>query len=61
MKTQAKKVQKSKATKKELPKDVTINPELNTKYDDQPLFEDKVNRANHILKTYGIPKFRNAD
>jgi hypothetical protein len=34
-----------------------INPSLQGKYDDQPLFQDKVNRANHILKTVGIPKF----
>lgn len=61
MKTQTKKVGKSKQATKKLPKDVTINPELNGKYDDQPLFQDKVNRANHILKTYGIPKFRDAD
>lgn len=47
--------------KKKLPKDVTINAELNGKYDDQPLFQDKVNRANHILKTFGIPKFGDTD
>ncbi len=61
MKTQTKKAKKSKGTKKTLPKDVTINSELNGKYNDQPLFQDKVNRANHILKTYGIPKFKDAD
>jgi hypothetical protein len=60
MKTKTKAVQKSKATRK-LPKDVTINPELDGKYDDQPLFQDKVNRANHILKTVGIPKFGGTD
>ena len=38
-------------------KDYKINPALQGKYDDQPLFQHKVNRANHILKTVGIPKF----
>lgn len=47
----------AKTAKKELPADVTIVPELEGKYDDQPLFQDKVNRANYILKTVGIPKF----
>ncbi len=52
------KTQKAKAIKKKLlKKDFTINTALNGKYDDQPLFKDKVDRANHILKTVGIPKF----
>lgn len=52
------KTQKAKVAKKKLPKkDFTINPSLNGKYDDQPLFKDKVDRANHILKKIGIPKF----
>jgi hypothetical protein len=46
-----------KAPKKKVTPEVVITPELNGKYDDQPLFQDKVNRANHILKTFGIPKF----
>jgi hypothetical protein len=37
--------------------DYKINPDLQGKYDDQPLFQDKVNRVNYILKTVGIPKF----
>lgn len=37
--------------------DYRINPELQGKYDDQPLFQDKIDRANQILKTVGIPKF----
>jgi len=49
--------QKAKTTKKSKAKDYKINPALQGKYDDQPLFQDKVNRANHILKTVGIPKF----
>jgi len=48
---------KAKTIKKQLPADVTIVPELEGKYDDQPLFQDKVNRANFILKTVGVPKF----
>ena len=48
---------KAKTVKKEVPSDVTIVPELEGKYDDQPLFQDKVNRANYILKTIGVPKF----
>lgn len=50
-------VEKNKAIKKKQRKDHKINPSLQGKYDDQPLFQDKVNRANHILKTVGIPKF----
>lgn len=51
------KTKKAKSSKKKLSKDFTINPALSGKYDDQPLFKDKVDRANHILKTVGIPKF----
>ena len=47
---------KKKAEKKKLPKDFKINPSLADKYSDQPLFKDKVDRANHILKTIGLPK-----
>lgn len=42
-----------KTTKKEtqeLPKGFSINPGLDNKYVDQPLFKDKVDGANHILK-----------
>ena len=49
--------QKPKSAKKSQTKDYKINPSLQGKYDDQPLFKDKVNRANHILKSVGIPKF----
>jgi hypothetical protein len=58
MKTEVKESKKVRTAKKRLPKDVTIKPALDGKYDDQPLFQDKVNRANHILKTTGIPEFR---
>jgi hypothetical protein len=48
---------KPQAPKREVPADVTIVPELDGKYDDQPLFQDKLNRVNYILKTVGMPKF----
>ncbi|HET9502134.1 MAG TPA: hypothetical protein VFO93_01240 [Hymenobacter sp.] len=48
---------KSRAPKREVPADVTIVPELDGKYDNQPLFQDKLNRVNYILKTVGMPKF----
>lgn len=35
---------------------VTINPELNNKYVHQPVFKDKIDKANYILKTVGLPK-----
>lgn len=50
-------VQKNKQAKKKQQKSHKINPSLQGKYDDQPLFQYKVNRANHIIKTVGIPKF----
>ncbi|WP_167856734.1 hypothetical protein [Hymenobacter aquaticus] len=52
-----KKTPKAKPAKKQPEVEYTINPELAGKYDNQPLFQDKVNRANYILKTVGIPKF----
>ena len=52
------KTQKAKVTaKKSVRKDYTIKPSLQGKYDNQPLFQDKVNRANFILKKFGIPRF----
>jgi hypothetical protein len=33
-----------------------VNTTLNGKYEDQPLFKEKVDRANHILKTFTLPK-----
>lgn len=51
------KTKKSKASKPKLPKGFKIDPMLNGKYDDQPLFKAKVDKANHILKTVGLPKF----
>ncbi len=34
-----------------------INPALAGKYDDQPLFAEKLKRANELLKKAGPPKF----
>lgn len=34
-----------------------INPALAGKYDDQPLFAEKLKRANEILAKTGVPKF----
>ena len=46
---------KTKKKKEELLKGATYNPELD-KYANQELFKDKVDKANQILKTAGIPK-----
>lgn len=51
------KTSKEKTDKKTVRKDYTIKQSLQGKYDDQPLFQDKVDRANFILKKFGIPKF----
>ena len=45
-----------KITKQKLPQGFSLNTELDKKYVDQPLFKDKVDRANHILKTVGLPR-----
>lgn len=47
---------KSPIKKKKLPKSFKVNPALANKYADQPLFKNKVEQANHILKTIGLPK-----
>ena len=41
---------------KKLPKGFKFNAILNTKHAEQPLFKEKIERANHILKTVGLPK-----
>ncbi len=52
------KIQKTNTRlKKKVNEDYTINPSLQGKYDDQPVFQDKMDRANFILKKFGIPKF----
>ena len=47
---------KKEVAKKKLPKGFTLKPGLGDQYANQPLFKDKLDRANHILKTFGIPK-----
>jgi hypothetical protein len=47
---------KKAVTEKKLPKGFKLNQKLTDKYADQPLFKDKIDRANHILKTIGLPK-----
>lgn len=42
--------------KVKLPKGFTIQHGLDKQYEDQPLFQEKVDRANHILKKFGLPK-----
>ena len=44
------------ALEKKLPQGFKVSPALDDKYADQPLFKDKIDRANHILKTVGLPK-----
>ena len=46
----------NKLETKELPKGLKINPSVDNKYKDQPLFKEKVERANQILKTVRLPK-----
>ena len=41
---------------KKLPKGFKFNATLDTKYAEQPLFKEKIERANHILRTVGLPK-----
>jgi hypothetical protein len=50
-------VKDKKTTKQKLPQGFSVNANLDKKYADQPLFKDKVDRANYILKTVGLPKF----
>ena len=47
---------KKDTLEKKLPKGFKFNATLDTKYGEQPLFKEKVERANHILKTVGLPK-----
>ncbi len=46
---------KPKKTSRKILKGFTKNASLE-KYTDQPLFKDKINRVNNILKTVGLPK-----
>jgi hypothetical protein len=45
-----------KTIKNILPNGFTIDTGINNKYSDQLLFQQKVEQANHILKTVGLPK-----
>jgi hypothetical protein len=45
------------AIEKKLPKGFKFKATLDNMYLDQPLFKEKVDRANHILKTVLLPKF----
>ncbi len=45
-----------KTIKNSLSKGFTIDTGINNKYSDQLLFRQKVEQANHILKTVGLPK-----
>jgi hypothetical protein len=47
---------KREIVEKKLPKGFKFNATIDTKYVEQPLFKEKVERANHILKTVGLPK-----
>ena len=47
---------KKEIAKKKIPKGFKFNATLDTKYAEQPLFKEKIERANHILKTVGLPK-----
>lgn len=49
---------KKEPAKKKMLAGFTIKPGLDEKYADQPLFKDQVDRANHILKTVGLPDFK---
>lgn len=48
--------QKKEIEEKKIPKGFKFNTNLNSKYENQPLFKEKAARANHILKTVGLPK-----
>lgn len=46
-----------KITENKLPKGFKFDATLDNKYVEDPLFKDKVDRANHILKTVELPEF----
>jgi len=49
---------KNKSTEKgkKIPADFKVKTNLKDLYSDQPLFQDKIEKANHILKTVGLPR-----
>jgi hypothetical protein len=46
-----------KALKKQVAADIIIMPELDGKYDNDPYFQEKMDRANEIIERCGVPKF----
>ena len=50
------KAEKNIAKELKLPKGFKFDPSMKGKYEDQPVFQDKVDRANYILKKVGLPK-----
>lgn len=48
--------QKKEILEPKLPKGFKFKANLNTKYAEQPLLKEKIERANHILRTVGLPK-----
>jgi hypothetical protein len=47
---------KSPEKGKKIPADFKVKTNLKDLYSDQPLFQDKIEKANHILKTIGLPR-----
>lgn len=47
---------KNATSKKLKPPGFRVNKTLAKKYTDEPLFKEKTEQANQILKTFGIPK-----
>jgi hypothetical protein len=50
------KAAKKNTPEKKLPKSFKINSALTNKYANEPLFKEKIEKANHLLKTIGLPK-----
>ena len=51
---------KNISEKKKLPKNFKINKSLTNKYVDQPWLKEKIERANNIFKTIGLPKVQDS-
>jgi hypothetical protein len=47
---------KAISNKNKLPAGFKVYPDLQHKYEDQPLFKDKVEKANMLVKKVGLPK-----
>lgn len=52
---------KTETEKKSFLSILKLIPALKGKYTDKPLFKDKADKANYILKTVGIPNLDAAD